>query len=52
MNVKNYTMSSSNYLLKNDLINKYNIKNVFKFPKVKTLKLKLYSEDLKKGSFR
>ena len=49
MNVKNYTMSSSNYLLKNDLINKYNIKNVFKFPKVKTLKLKLYSEDLKKG---
>jgi hypothetical protein len=44
---KNYILSSSNYLLKNDLINKYSLKNCYTFPTVKAINLKIASDDMK-----
>lgn len=42
----NHKFSSSNYLLKSDAINKYNLKNVFNFPEIKYIKIRLNVSDL------
>ncbi len=46
-NNKNHILSSANYLLKNDLINKYNLKNCYHFPTVKEITLRVASDDMK-----
>lgn len=46
-NNKNHILSSANYLLKNDLINKYSLKNCYDFPTVKEIKLNIVSDDMK-----
>lgn len=44
---KNHILSSANYLLKNDLINKYSLKNCYDFPTVKEINLRIASDDMK-----
>ena len=46
MNIKHYKCLSNDYLLKNDLINKYSLKNVFVYPKISNIKLRISSVDL------
>lgn len=46
-NNRNHILSSANYLLKNDLINKYSLKNCYDFPTVKEINLRIASDDMK-----
>lgn len=46
-NNKNPILSSSNYLLKNDLINKYCLKNCYDFPTVKEINFTISSDNMK-----
>lgn len=50
MNSKNFKMSSAHYLSNCDIINKYNIKNIYKQPKIKKITLRFFLKDLLSAS--
>jgi hypothetical protein len=45
MNKKNYKISSANYLLSCDFINKYNLVSVYKQPEIKKINFQIYLKD-------
>ena len=50
MTIYNQNLTSANYLLKLDKINKYNLNNTFSYPKIDSIKLRINSEDLVNAS--
>jgi hypothetical protein len=45
MNQKNYKLSSANYLLQCDLINKYILKNIYQQPKIEKIEFQVFLKD-------
>lgn len=45
MNTKNFKLSSANYILNCDFINKYNLKSVYKQPEIKKITLRFFLKD-------
>ena len=50
MNIKNNTLSTKNYLLSYDLINRYNLKSVYQQPKIKKVYVKIFFNEFLEAS--